>query len=316
VTTTGSRGEPALPRTVLVVGPDPGLVEAVLTDLAGSAEVRAGGLVLHRAADGLQLLHAVGPSPRPAAVQAGLRLAGGLLLVLPAVGGPDPAAVQVWEQCTAEGRARVLVVTGFAAHGADHDEAVALGQRLLGDDLHPLTVPMHGDDDGVAGVLDVLRLEVADSSTGARVLRHPDPEHTAMVGGLRDDLVEALLADSDDDTLLDRYLAGAPLSLPTLTAELRAAVAAGRVAPTLAVSGAVGLVELAALLAGLPGPPDLLEVDADGGALQALAPDPQAGVVARSSRRPTEAGWSRCGRAPCSRGSDCAARPGSWWSAT
>ena len=190
-------------------------------------------------------------------LRAGLRAADGVLFVVSAAGGLDAVTAQLWAECEAVGIPRALVVTQLDRARADFDEAVALCQRLLSDAVLPLHLPMHDDDGGVAGLLSLLDQRVSDHSSGSRVERDPDPEHLALVADLRGDLVEGVIAESEDETLLDRYLEGEQLDPATLLADLHTAVARAHFHPVLAAAPllGVGLPELLDLLVdGFPSP--------------------------------------------------------------
>jgi len=235
----------------------------------------------------LNLLDTPGAPDFVGGQRAGLRAGDAALFVLAAGGGLDARTAQLWQECAEAGMPRAVVVSQLDRRRADFDEAVALCQRLLGEDVHPLHVPMHGDDGAVAGLIDLLRLRVADWSSGEPVDRAPDPEHVALVEGLRADLLEAVLAESADDALLDRYLAGDPLDPCVLVSDFERAVARGHLHPVLAVcplQGA-GTGELLDLLAG--GFPSPLErgcppvTRPDGGPADPLACDPAGPLAAQ-----------------------------------
>ncbi|MFP5219963.1 MAG: elongation factor G-like protein EF-G2 [Actinomycetes bacterium] len=191
-------------------------------------------------------------------VRAGLRACDGALFVVSAVGGLDARTTQLWEECAAVGMPRAVVVTQLDRPRADFDETVALCQRLLGDGVHPTLLPLHGDDgEEVVGVLDLLRLRLTDWSGGEPVEREPDAEHLSAVEGLRAELLEAVIAESEDETLLDRYLGGEELDLDLVVTDFERAVARGHFHPVLAVSPLTGpgTAELLSLLvAGFPSP--------------------------------------------------------------
>ena len=191
-------------------------------------------------------------------VRAGLRAADGALFVVSAVGGLDARTTQLWEECAAVGMPRALVVSQLDRPRADFDEAVALSQRLLGEGVHPLLLPLHGDDGAsVAGLLDLLRERVTDWSGGEPVEREPDAEHRRLVADLRAELLEAVIAESEDETLLDRYLAGDDLDLGLVVTDFERAVARGHFHPVVAAAPltGVGTAELLDLLvAGFPSP--------------------------------------------------------------
>jgi elongation factor G len=166
-------------------------------------------------------------------LRAALRAADSALFVLSAAGGIDALTVQLWDECAAVGMPRAVVVTALDKPRGDFDDAVALCQRLLGDGVHPLYLPMHADDDSVAGVIGLLSQRVFDWSSGDRVERDPDPQHLPLIESLRGDLLEAVIAESEDETLLDRYLAGEIIDAKVLAADLELAVARGHFYPVL-----------------------------------------------------------------------------------
>ena len=190
-------------------------------------------------------------------LRAGLRAADAALFVVSAVGGLDAVSAQLWAECEAVGMPRAVVVTQLDRARADFDEAVALCQRLLSDGVLPLSLPMHADDGSVAGLISLLDQVVVDSSSGERVTRAPDPEHLALVDGLRGELIEGVIAESEDETLLERYLGGEEIDPAVLISDLETAVARGHFHPALPVAplAGVGLAELLDLLVqGFPSP--------------------------------------------------------------
>lgn len=229
----------------------------------------------------LVLLDAPGGPDAVAAQVAALRVADAALFVLAADGGTDAATAQAWAACETAGLPRAVVVTGLDRPRADFDEAVALCQRLFDDEVLPLHLPMHDDDGGVAGLIDLLDQSVVDLSSGTRVVRAADPEHVKLIATLRGELVELVLGSSDDGDLLDRYLDGEEPPADRLAAELRAAVGQGLLCPALAVVPAtgVGLPELLDLLtAAFPGPdgrplPAVAHADGSPGAPLETSPD-------------------------------------------
>jgi len=205
----------------------------------------------------LNLLDTPGAPDFVGELRAGLRAADGVLFVVSAAGGLDAVTAQLWAECEAVGIPRAVVVTQLDRARADFDESVALCQRLLGDGILPLHLPMHDDDGSVAGLISLLDEKVADHSGGERVVRDADPEHLALVADLRAELVEGVIAESEDETLLDRYLAGEQVDVAVLTADLETAVARGHFHPVLAAAplAGVGTRELLDLLvAGFPSP--------------------------------------------------------------
>ncbi|HVM26802.1 MAG TPA: GTP-binding protein, partial [Mycobacteriales bacterium] len=314
---------PELVRNVVVVGPAGAgkttLLEALLVrtgalpragrvDEGGSAldtdpaEIRrrhslslAVAAVEH-AGTKLNLVDTPGSPDFPGEVRAGLRAADAALFVVSAAAGLDARTTQLWEECASVGMPRAVVVTQLDRPRADFDETVALCQRLLGEGVHPLLLPLHGDDGHeVVGLLDLLRGRLSDWSGGEPVDREPDAQHLTLVEGLRADLLEAVIAESEDETLLDRYLAGEELDDALLVQDFERAVARGHFHPVLAVAplAGVGTAELLDLLvAGFPSPlehgcPPVRRPDGSPAAPLACDPDgPLAAEVVRTTSDP------------------------------
>ena len=198
------------------------------------------------------LLDPPGAPDLRAELAAGLRAASAAVLVVSPVQGLDPRTAQVWEECEAAGLPRLVVLSQLDRPGADADEAVAVCQRVLGEGVLPLQLPLHDEDGPVGGLLDLLSLRVSDA--GGPAVRPADPEHVALVAGLRQELVEAVLTGSADEELFERWLADEEPPAPVLQEELSAAVARGDVQPALVAVPArgVGLAELLDLLVALP----------------------------------------------------------------
>ena len=215
------------------------------------ASVSLGVAQVEHAGVKLTLLDTPGSPDFVGELRAGLRAADAVLFVVSAAGGLDAVTAQLWSECASLGIPRAVVVSQLDKPRADFDEAVALCQRLLDEAVVPLHLPMHDDDGSVAGLITLLDARVVDHSSGERVERPADPEHVTLTEGLRSDLLEAVIAESEDETLLDRYLEGAELDLKTLTVDLEKAVARGHFHPALAVAplAGVGVQELLDLLA-------------------------------------------------------------------
>jgi len=174
-------------------------------------------------------------------LRAGLRAADAALFVVSAVDGVDGATLMLWEECAAVGMPRAVVVTKLDKDRADFDEAVAICQRVFGDGVLPLYLPMAADDGSPAGVIGLLSQTVSDYSGGSRVEREPDPEHLPLIETARSALIEGIIAESEDESLMDRYLGGEDIDLKVLVDDLETAVARGSFYPVLATAAPTGL---------------------------------------------------------------------------
>jgi elongation factor G len=174
-------------------------------------------------------------------LRAGLRAADAALFVVSAVDGLDGATQMLWEECAAVSMPRAVVITKLDKERADFDEAVAICQRVFGDGVLPAYLPMAADDGSPAGLIGLLSQKVADYSGGARTEREPDAEHLPLIEAARNSLIEAVIAESEDETLMDRYLGGEDIDLKVLVDDLETAVARGSFYPVLPTAAPTGL---------------------------------------------------------------------------
>ncbi|MFI9065915.1 elongation factor G-like protein EF-G2 [Streptomyces sp. NPDC053429] len=199
-------------------------------------------------------------------LRAGLRAADAALFVVSAADGIDGATRMVWDECEAVGMPRAIVITHLEAARADYTQMTTVCGEIFGgedpDAVIPLYLPLHGPagPDGhapVTGLLGLLSQRVYDYSSGERVERDPDPAELALISEARSRLIEGIIAESEDETLMDRYLGGEDIDLKTLVDDLERAVARGTFHPVLmaapAADGArqgLGTVELLELVTG------------------------------------------------------------------
>ncbi len=174
-------------------------------------------------------------------LRAGLRAADAALFVVSAVDGVDGPTQMLWEECAAVGMPRAVVVSKLDKERADFDEAVAVCQRVFGEGVLPLYLPLAGDDGTAAGLIGLLSQKVYDYSSGTRIERDPDPEHLPLIEETRSALIEGIIAESEDETLMDRYLGGDDIELKVLIEDLEKAVARGSFYPVLAAAAPSGL---------------------------------------------------------------------------
>ncbi|MEV1050427.1 elongation factor G-like protein EF-G2 [Streptomyces sp. NPDC049887] len=240
-------------------------------------------------------------------LRAGLRAADAALFVVSAAQEADavPASTRmVWEECAAVGMPRAIVVTHLETARTGFDELIEVcGQLFGGDDpdaVLPLYLPRYGPEaaDGhapVTGLVGLLSQKLFDYSGGERVEKTPGPEEEALLAGARNRLIEGIIAESEDETLMERYLGGEEVDLETLIDDLEKAVARGAFHPVLAAAPAVngsrqglGTVELLELITG--GFPTPLEREApavttpEGRPRPAVSCDPDGPLVAEVVR--------------------------------
>ncbi|WP_280384298.1 elongation factor G-like protein EF-G2 [Nocardia wallacei] len=178
-------------------------------------------------------------------LRAGLRAADAALFVVSAAAGAEGVSGQtlaLWEECASVGMPRALVITHLDAARADFDEMTETCRDLLGggaaESMLPLHLPVYGPKgaDGhrpVTGLLDLLTEHVFDYSKGEHIQAETTADQSALIDQARARLIEGIIAESEDETLMERYLEGAAIDLTTLVTDLERAVARGTFHPVL-----------------------------------------------------------------------------------
>lgn len=187
----------------------------------------------------LNLLDTPGYADFLGEVRAGLRAADAALFVVSAVDGVDEATAALWEECAAVGMPRAVAISRLDHQRADVEEAVAACRSAFGDGVQPLYLPLHGDDgESVVGLMGLISQRIFDYSQGhPATVREPDDEHRTAIEPARNELIEGIIAESEDETLMERYLAGEELDDAELIADLEKAVARGSFHPVIPVCG-------------------------------------------------------------------------------
>jgi elongation factor G len=201
-------------------------------------------------------------------MRAGLRAADAALFVVSAVDGIDATTTALWAECEQARLPRAVVITRTDHPRADYDGALAECQKAFGEGVLPLYVPVRTGGD-VTGLLGLLSRTVTDYSAGETPgNREADDGELAGVEAARGELIEGIIAESEDESLMDRYLGGEDIDTGVLIDDLETAVARGSFFPVLPASALTGLgtAELLEVLVrafpppterGLPGVTDL-----------------------------------------------------------
>src|SRR5690606_13222742 len=107
----------------------------------------------------------------------------------------------LWEECALVGMPRAVVITKIDHQRADFDEALTSCQDAFGDGVVPLYLPVNG-----TGLLGLLSQRFFDYSGGTRAERDPDQAQLELIEQYRGDLIEGIIQESEDESLMDRYL--------------------------------------------------------------------------------------------------------------
>ncbi len=186
-------------------------------------------------------------------LRAGLRAADCALFVVSANEPLDGATQMLWHECEMVGMPRAVAVTKLDHDRADWDGTLSAVQDAFGTKAMPLYLPV-ADGSALAGLLSQ---QIYDHSSGERKQRDPDDAEQAAIESARGDLIEAVIEESEDESLMDRYLAGEEIPFDTLVDDLETAVARASLFPVipLAAPTGVGIAELDEIITrGFPGP--------------------------------------------------------------
>ncbi|MCW2523748.1 MAG: elongation factor [Frankiales bacterium] len=201
-------------------------------------------------------------------LRAGLRAADAVVFLVSAVDPLDETTLALWQECAALDLPRAVVINRLEMPQADFDTTLEAAR-------------------GEYGLL---------AGNAVVALAEPAADNSAVVGLLEGNgersaaLIEAIIAESEDETLLENYLDGAELDRSRLLADLHTAVGRGHLHPVLPVCtvSEVGLAELLDLIVdGLPSPAERPLPPAwtpVGGARPPLACDPEGPLAAEVVR--------------------------------
>lgn len=229
-------------------------------------------------------------------LRAGLRAADAALFVVSAVDGVDAATTALWGECERVGMPRAVVISRLDHPRADYDGVLAACQRAFGDSVLPLYLPVRSGGTAT-GLLGLLSGTVSDYAAGdpEPAVRQADDGELAAAESARGALIEGIIAESEDETLMDRYLGGEQITFDVLVGDLETAVARGSFFPVMATSAetGVGITELLQMLTrAFPSPlerpvPDVLEIDGTpAGPLSCDPAGPLAAEVVRTTVDP------------------------------
>ncbi|MEI8406404.1 MULTISPECIES: elongation factor G-like protein EF-G2 [unclassified Kribbella] len=186
-------------------------------------------------------------------LRAGLRAADCALFVISASEGVDEPTKTLWHECDQVGMPRAVVITKLDHARANYQNALSAAQAAFGDKVLPLYLPA---GDGLIGLLSQAYYEYAD---GRRSTSAPDASYADQIEELRGTLIEGIIEESEDESLMDRYLGGEEIDQKVLIEDLERAVARGSFFPVIPVCSGTGvgtqeLLEVAT--SGFPSPPE------------------------------------------------------------
>ena len=234
----------------------------------------------------VNLLDAPGYADFTGDLRAGLRAADAALFTISAADGVDGLTRMLWEECAAVGTPRAVIVTKIDHQRGDFDEALAACRSAFGDSVAPLYLPVGDGQGGVRGLIGLLSQRFHDYSSGSRAETGIEPADADRTEAARSSLIEAIIQESEDESLMDSYLSGEQIEVKGLIEDLEKAVARGSFYPVLAVATphGIGLTELLEIITqAFPAPaehplPSVTTVD--GKPVSGIACDPDGPLIA------------------------------------
>ncbi|MFC0625699.1 elongation factor G-like protein EF-G2 [Kribbella deserti] len=192
-------------------------------------------------------------------LRAGLRAADCALFVIAANESVDEPTKSLWHECAAVGMPRAVVITKLDHARAAYETALAAAQSAFGDKVLPLYLPVRAKDGTTTGLIGLLSQIHYDHSSGDRVESAPDATYADDLELQRGTLIEGVIEESEDESLMERYIGGEQIDQTVLVDDLERAVARGSFFPVVPVcsSTGVGASELLEIItSAFPSPPE------------------------------------------------------------
>ena len=173
-------------------------------------------------------------------LRAGLRAADCALFVIAANEGVDEPTRALWHECDEVGMPRAVVVTKLDHARANYDNVLAAAQAAFGDKVLPLYLPVR-EGEGVSGLVGLLSQRRFDYAGGKRTETEPGDAYADQLEETRGSLIEGIIEESEDESLMDRYLGGEDIDQSVLVEDLERAVAHASFFPVVPVCSSTGV---------------------------------------------------------------------------
>jgi elongation factor G len=169
-----------------------------------------------------------------AEVERSLRVLDGAVAVFCAVGGVEPQSETVWRQADKYGVPRIAFVNKMDRPGADFGRVLDMMRSRLHAKPIAVQYPL-GKEDTFRGVIDLIENKAIvfhDATMGSEFSVEEVPaEYKDTVHEYREKLIEA--ASEVDEHLMEKYVAGEPISNEELMAAIRKATIAIKLTPVI-----------------------------------------------------------------------------------
>ncbi len=233
----------------------------------------------------VNLLDAPGYADFTGDLRAGLRAADAALFVVSASDGIDGVTRMLWDECAAVEIPRAIVITKIDHQRAEFDATLTACRDAFGEAVAPLYLPVGAP---VSGMIGLLSQKLYSYSGGTRSEGAPPAADADRMEELRGELIEGIITESEDETLMDRYLSGEDIDPKVLIEDLEKAVARGSFYPVLVASSSpqnrMGMLELLEVMTeAFPSPaerPLPAVTTPDGKPVTGLSADPKGPLLA------------------------------------
>jgi elongation factor G len=187
-------------------------------------------------------------------LRAGLRAADCALFVIAANEGVDEPTKSLWHECDRVGMPRAVAITKLDHARANYDSALAEAQNAFGDKVLPIYLPA---GNGLIGLLSQTHFVYSDGNRSST--QAPDPSYAGQIEERRGTLIEGIIEESEDESLMERYLGGEEIDQAVLIEDLEKAVARGSFFPAIPVCSGTGVGTMELLEVATSGFPSPLE---------------------------------------------------------
>jgi elongation factor G len=158
----------------------------------------------------------------------------GTVTLLDSVAGVEPQTETVWRQADRYGVPRLIFANKMDRVGADFDRCLRMIRDRLTKNAHPIQLPV-GSGELFTGHIDVLERKqyIFDDETLGKTFTVLDvpAEYRDAVEEARHTVIDA--AVEHDETLIEKYLSGAELTVDEIRHAIRAATISGKIVPVL-----------------------------------------------------------------------------------
>src|SRR2546430_16378870 len=186
---------------------------------------------------------------------------------------------------------RAVVTTKTDPHRAEFGAPRDGGGEAFGDAVAPLSLPV---GEPVTGLIGLLSQKLYSYSGGERTEGAPEAADEERMTDLRGELIEGIITESEDESLMDRYLSGEDIDPKVLIEDLEKAVARGSFYPVLVTSAPakIGMLELLEVMTeAFPSPaehPMPAVTTPDGKPAPGLSSDPKGPLLAEGAKTTTD----------------------------